>query len=180
MNEPLVIFLPGKARHLGFDSRLDARAIILRERPLVELLRDFFPEKGALGGEFNGAIGNAAEVGDVPLRRLAINSLALGQDSRPVGRRIRSNANARTRRSVPVTLPRAVPSDALRRSLSESRMPEIGCPVVCPAKAGMFSRGQTCRGRSQSPVVWIAEVMETETLKPIDKVSQGRLRVTGP
>src|SRR5206468_8344941 len=47
------------------------------------------------------------------------------------------------------------------------------CPVVCPAKAGMFSRGQTCRGRSQSPVVWIAEVMETETLKPIDKVSPG-------
>src|SRR5258707_10066938 len=45
--------------------------------------------------------------------------------------------------------------------------------VVCPAKAGMFSRRQTCRGRSQSPVVWIAEVMETETLKPIDKVSLG-------
>jgi hypothetical protein len=45
--------------------------------------------------------------------------------------------------------------------------------VVCPAKAGMFSRSQTCRGKSQSPVVWIAEVMETETLKPIDKVSQG-------
>src|SRR6201981_2493388 len=47
------------------------------------------------------------------------------------------------------------------------------CPVVCPVKAGMFSRRQTCRGRSQSPVVWIAEVMETETLKPIDKVSLG-------
>src|SRR6267378_7232549 len=47
------------------------------------------------------------------------------------------------------------------------------CPVVCPVKAGMFSRRQTCRGRSQSPVVWIAEVMETETLKPIDKVSPG-------
>ena len=46
-------------------------------------------------------------------------------------------------------------------------------PVVCPAKAGMFSRRQTCRGKSQSPVVWIAEVMETETLKPIDKVSPG-------
>src|SRR5246127_3890850 len=47
------------------------------------------------------------------------------------------------------------------------------CPVVCPAKAGMFSRRQTCRGKSQSPVVWIAEEMETETLKPIDKVSPG-------
>ena len=46
-------------------------------------------------------------------------------------------------------------------------------PVVCPGKAGMFSRRQTCRGKSQSPVVWIAEVMETETLKPIDKVSPG-------
>src|ERR1700674_3745911 len=46
-------------------------------------------------------------------------------------------------------------------------------PVVCPVKAGMFSRRQTCRGRRQSPVVWIAEVMETETLKPIDKVSPG-------
>jgi hypothetical protein len=47
-------------------------------------------------------------------------------------------------------------------------------PVVCPAKAGMFSRGQTCRGKSQSPVVWIAEVMETETLKPIDEVFLGK------
>ena len=28
-------------------------------------------------------------------------------------------------------------------------------------------------GYSQSPVVWIAEVMETETLKPIDEVSLG-------
>jgi len=46
-------------------------------------------------------------------------------------------------------------------------------PYVCPAKAGMFSRRQTCRGKSQSPVVWIAEVMETETLKPIDEVSLG-------
>ena len=51
---------------------------------------------------------------------------------------------------------------------------------VCPEKAGMFSREQTCRGRSQSPVVWIAEEMETEPSKPIDKTSEGRLRVTGP
>jgi NAD-dependent dihydropyrimidine dehydrogenase PreA subunit len=45
------------------------------------------------------------------------------------------------------------------------------CTVVCPVKAGMFSREQTCRGRSQSPVVWIAEEMETEPSKPIDKTS---------
>ena len=51
----------------------------------------------------------------------------------------------------------------------------VSRPVVCPAKAGMFSRDQTCRGKSQSPVVWIAEVMETETLKPIDKISLGEI-----
>src|SRR6266852_8279182 len=45
------------------------------------------------------------------------------------------------------------------------------CTVVCPVNAGMFSREQTCRGRSQSPVVWIAEEMETEPSKPIDKTS---------
>jgi hypothetical protein len=39
----------------------------------------------------------------------------------------------------------------------------------------MFSRDQTCWGKSQSPVVWIAEVMETETLKPIDKISLGEI-----
>ena len=41
----------------------------------------------------------------------------------------------------------------------------------------MFSRRQSCRGRSQSPVVRIAEVKETETLKPIDKVSLGEYEV---
>src|SRR6516165_11119627 len=49
------------------------------------------------------------------------------------------------------------------------------CPVVCPVKAGMLSREQTCRGRSQSPVVWIAEEMETEPSKPIDKTSRGEV-----
>jgi len=47
--------------------------------------------------------------------------------------------------------------------------------VVRPGKAGMFSRSQTCRGRSQSPVVRIAEEMETEPSKPIDKISPGEV-----
>src|SRR5215469_3048721 len=51
----------------------------------------------------------------------------------------------------------------------------VSRPVVCPGKASMFSRGQSCRGRSQSPVVWIAEEMETEPLKPIDKISGGEI-----
>jgi hypothetical protein len=49
----------------------------------------------------------------------------------------------------------------------------VSRPDVCPGKASMFSRRQACRGKSQCPVVWIAEVKETETLKPIDKVSPG-------
>ena len=40
------------------------------------------------------------------------------------------------------------------------------CSEVCPGKASMFSRRQSCRGRSQSPVVRIAEEMETEPSKP--------------
>jgi len=47
--------------------------------------------------------------------------------------------------------------------------------VVCPEKAGVFSRSQSCRGRSQSPVVWIAEERETELSKPIDKASLGEV-----
>ena len=42
---------------------------------------------------------------------------------------------------------------------------------VCPVKASMFSRRQTCRGKSQAPVVRIAGWRETKTLKPIDEVS---------
>ena len=34
-------------------------------------------------------------------------------------------------------------------------------------------QGTNLPGRSQSPVVWIAEEMETETLKPIDEVFLG-------
>ena len=49
------------------------------------------------------------------------------------------------------------------------------CSEVCPGKAGMFSRRQSCRGKSQSPVVWIAEEMETEPSKPIDKISRGEI-----
>jgi len=62
-------------------------------------------------------------------------------------------------------------SSDLARPFMKAACGKTARAVVCPAKAGMFSRRQTCRGRSQSPVVWIAEVMETETLKPIDKVS---------
>ena len=75
---------------------------------------------------------------------------------------------ARIQHSLPIG--RYAMATAEHREPYESRGSRT---VVCPAKAGMFSRRQTCRGRSQSPVVWIAEVMETETLKPIDKVSPG-------
>jgi hypothetical protein len=66
-------------------------------------------------------------------------------------------------------------SSDLARPFMKAACGKTARAVVCPAKAGMFSRRQTCRGKSQSPVVWIAEVMETETLKPIDKVSLGEI-----
>jgi hypothetical protein len=37
------------------------------------------------------------------------------------------------------------------RSCPRAGCRRSACPVVCPAKAGMFSRGQTCRGRSPEP-----------------------------
>src|SRR5215468_3045399 len=49
------------------------------------------------------------------------------------------------------------------------------CSEVCPGKASMFSRRQSCRGKSQSPVVRIADEMETEPSKPIDKISRGEI-----
>jgi hypothetical protein len=39
----------------------------------------------------------------------------------------------------------------------------------------MFSRVKSLPGEKSVPVVWIAEVMETETLKPIDKVFRGKI-----
>src|ERR1700750_1660286 len=54
-------------------------------------------------------------------------------------------------------------------------MLRVLCSEVCPGKAGMFSRRQSCRGKSQSPVVRIAEEMETEPSKPIDKISRGEI-----
>src|ERR1700736_3064563 len=73
------------------------------------------------------------------------------------------------RRRVTHRAEAACGSFALRVPRGEASR-KAGCgksarPVVCPAKAGMFSRRQTCRGRSQSPVVWIAEAMKTKTFE---------------
>jgi hypothetical protein len=51
---------------------------------------------------------------------------------------------------------------------------------MCPVNAGMFSREQTCRGRSQSSVVWIAEetstgVRDTNRLMISREVSQASI-----
>jgi hypothetical protein len=53
-----------------------------------------------------------------------------------------------------------------------SRVTREGHARLCVQRRLACSAGeQTCRGRSQSPVVWIAEEMETEPSKPIDKTS---------
>ena len=45
---------------------------------------------------------------------------------------------------------------------------QLSRPVVCPAKADVFSRRQTYQGKSQSPVARSAGGRETNSLKPLD------------
>lgn len=44
---------------------------------------------------------------------------------------------------------------------------------VRPAKAGMFSGSQSHRGKSQTPVAWVAFAKETKRMKPTDKAILG-------
>ena len=44
-----------------------------------------------------------------------------------------------------------------------------------PEKADVFRGSQPRRGKSQSPVTWVAGWRETKTLKPIDDVSLGEI-----
>ena len=79
---------------------------------------------------------------------------------------------ANWKREEPVDEAKPFKATAEHREPCDSRG---SCTVVCPVKASMFSRGQSCRGRSQSPVVWIAEGMETGPSKPIDKIFPGKI-----
>jgi hypothetical protein len=47
------------------------------------------------------------------------------------------------------------------------------CGPVRPAKAGMFSGRQSHRGKSKSPVAWVASAEETKRMKPTDKAILG-------
>jgi hypothetical protein len=55
-----------------------------------------------------------------------------------------------------------------------------GRPGVCPGKASVFSRRQTCRGRSQSPVVRIAKGRKQNLRSLSTRSPKGRSRVIGP
>src|SRR3989449_10940604 len=48
--------------------------------------------------------------------------------------------------------------------------------TVRPEKADVFSGRQSRRGKSQSPVTWMAAWRETETLKPIDGAIERMVR----
>ena len=50
---------------------------------------------------------------------------------------------------------------------------KVSRPVVCPAKAGVFSRRKTYQGKSQSPVARRAGGRETNLLKPLDSLICG-------
>ena len=62
------------------------------------------------------------------------------------------------------------------RTISLSGKPDeakVSRPVVCPAKAGVFSRRETYQGKSQSPVARRAGGRETNLLKPLDSLIYG-------
>src|SRR5215475_3828569 len=50
---------------------------------------------------------------------------------------------------------------------------KVACTVVCPAKAGVFSRRKTYQEKSQSPVARRAGGRETNLLKPLDSLIRG-------
>ena len=60
-----------------------------------------------------------------------------------------------------------------RYSMLEPDEGKLSRPVVCPAKAGVFSRRQTYQGKSQSPVARSAGGRETNSLKPLDSLICG-------
>lgn len=56
-----------------------------------------------------------------------------------------------------------------------------GLPSVRPDKAHLFSKRQSCRGKSQNLVAWVAMWRETKMLKPTDKATfKSGERVTRP
>lgn len=55
---------------------------------------------------------------------------------------------------------------------------KLACTVVCPAKAGMFSRSQSFRGKSQKPRSWDSRVVGNQNSEAYrQSVSLGGVRV---
>ena len=61
----------------------------------------------------------------------------------------------------------------IKRASQKAKSDRVFGQAVRPAKAGMFSGGESRRGNSQSPVAWVAFVEETKRMKPTDKAALG-------
>jgi hypothetical protein len=70
--------------------------------------------------------------------------------------------------NTPLTTPRFYTASA-RSSPSEAELRFPEAVAVRPAKAGASSGRQSHRGKSRSPVAWVAGSREIEILKPTDK-----------
>src|SRR5271170_4173843 len=58
---------------------------------------------------------------------------------------------------------------------------KVSSPVVCPVKASVFSRRQTCRGKSQAPRSSDSRVAGNQDSEAYRRgLPSGRLRATGP
>src|SRR5271166_2524646 len=67
------------------------------------------------------------------------------------------------------------------RSCPRAGCGKSACPVVCPAKAGMFSRRKACRGKSQKPRSLDSRVAGNQDSEAYrQRLPSGRRRVTGP
>ena len=78
-----------------------------------------------------------------------------------------------------VLLMQVIPIQVYGEVLSEER--EKGWHFVRPDKAHLFSKRQSCRGKSQNLVAWVAMWRETKMLKPTDKATfKSGERVTRP
>jgi len=97
----VVVFLPGEARDFGSKRRFNPAALIAYSvREPVKTVHSCLPEESALRGDLEGAIGDSAQIGDVPLPRLAVNPHALDQDRAPMYVLL-SRATSRLNKAIP-------------------------------------------------------------------------------
>ena len=82
----VLVLSRGRAWHLLSNCRFDFRSRFSRDlfaKP-IKTGCDTVPDVASLSGNLSGAFSKTSEVGNVPLRRLAFDALALNEDGTPM------------------------------------------------------------------------------------------------